>query len=466
MEKANSVAIVLAAGHGKRMRSARPKVLHKLLEKSMIAWVVDAALEAGVSEVIVVVGHRREEVEAELSARYGESVRTAVQEAQLGTGDAVRAALPALPPHAERTLIINGDCPLIESEALRALLSSRAELALLTSTLDEPHGYGRILRDARGGIVGIREERDCSDDERAIREVNPGVYLASINFLERATSELTTENEQGEYYLTDIVASAEGGAEGIQFPIERLLGVNDPLELARAESILLDERRKELMRGGVKMRLPETIFISAESTIEGGAELGANVEIRGKSVIRAGAKIDSGSILTDVEVLEGAKLKPYTVAEASVIGERAEVGPFSHLRPETELGAGTKVGNFCETKKTKLGKGSKVNHLSYVGDGEIGEGVNIGAGTIFCNYDGASKHTTVIDDGAFIGSDSQLVAPVRIGKGAYVASGTTVTRDVPDDALAIARARQDNREGLAKRLRLRNEAAKSSKSSQ
>lgn len=468
MDKAKSIAIILAAGQGTRMRSPRPKVLHELLDKSMLSWVVDATIASGVSEIIVVVGHGREEVERELSERYGGRVHAAVQETQRGTGDAVRAALPLIPTllegRAERALIINGDSPLIEESSIRALLESRAELALITSEVDEPRGYGRILRARDGAVIGIREERDCSDEERAIREVNPGVYLAAIPFLERAIASLNTDNEQGEYYLTDIVAMAaegtSGGAEAVPHPIDRLHGVNDPLELARAEGVLLHERRESLMRSGVKMRLPETIFISAECTIEGGVELGANVEIRGRSVIRSGARVDSGSILRDVEVLEGAQIKPYTVAEESVIGPRAEVGPFSHLRPLSELGEGAKVGNFSETKKTRIGKGSKVNHLSYVGDGEIGEGVNIGAGTIFCNYDGVRKHTTTIDDGAFIGSDSQLIAPVRIGKGAYIASGTTVTRDVPDDALAIARAKQENREGFAARLRRRNEAAK------
>lgn len=462
MHTAKSVAIILAAGQGKRMRSARPKVLHELLERSMIAWVVDATRSSGVDEIIVVVGHGRDEVEAELRRLYGEHVRTAVQQKQLGTGDAVRAALPLIGDETDRALIINGDCPLIEAEALRSLLEIRAELALLTSTIDNPHGYGRILRDASGRVVGIREEKDCSESERAISEVNPGVYLASIPFLRRAIAALSNENAQGEYYLTDIVGMAEGGAASLSQPIDRLLGVNDPLELSRAETVLLRERRERLMREGVKMRLPETVFVSAECEVEGGAELGANVELRGRTIVRSGAKIDSGSILLDVEVLADAYIKPYTVAEKSVIGERAEIGPFSHLRPETEIGEGGKIGNFCETKKTLLGKGSKVNHLSYVGDGEIGEGVNIGAGTIFCNYDGARKHTTVIGDGAFIGSDSQLVAPVRVGKGAYVASGTTVTRDVPDDALAIARAKQENREGFAARLRRRNDSAKNS----
>lgn len=462
MHTAKSVAIILAAGQGKRMRSARPKVLHELLERSMIAWVVDATRSSGVDEIIVVVGHGRDEVEAELRRLYGEHVRTAVQQKQLGTGDAVRAALPLIGDETDRALIINGDCPLIEAEALRSLLEIRAELALLTSTIDNPHGYGRILRDASGRVVGIREEKDCSESERAISEVNPGVYLASIPFLRRAIAALSNENAQGEYYLTDIVGMAEGGAASLSHPIDRLLGVNDPLELSRAETVLLRERRERLMREGVKMRLPETVFVSAECEVEGGAELGANVELRGRTIVRSGAKIDSGSILLDVEVLADAYIKPYTVAEKSVIGERAEIGPFSHLRPETEIGEGGKIGNFCETKKTLLGKGSKVNHLSYVGDGEIGEDVNIGAGTIFCNYDGARKHTTVIGDGAFIGSDSQLVAPVRVGKGAYVASGTTVTRDVPDDALAIARAKQENREGFAARLRRRNDSAKNS----
>jgi bifunctional UDP-N-acetylglucosamine pyrophosphorylase / glucosamine-1-phosphate N-acetyltransferase len=411
-----------------------------------------------------VVGHGREAVEAELASRFGARVRTALQPEQKGTGDAVRCALEALPEETARVVILYGDCPLVTPDSIRRLrdASAEVELALLVSTLESPKGYGRILRDASGSVVGIREDKDCSSEERAISEVNPGFYAVALPFLREALGALTTDNAQGELYLTDIVARAaeRGSVRDLPADIESLRGVNDRFDLALAEATLMRRRNEALMRSGVSMRFPESVFVSADALVEPGASIGANVELRGRTKVESGASVDAGSILTDVVVHEGARVLPYTVATKSVIGPRAQVGPFAHLREKTELGPEAKVGNFTETKKTTLGRGSKVNHLSYVGDGEIGEDVNIGAGTIFCNYDGVNKHTTVLEDGVFIGSDSQLVAPVRVGKGAYVASGTTVTHDVPADALALSRVKQQNKEGFARRLKAQSRAKK------
>lgn len=455
------VGIVLAAGQGTRMKSATPKVLHRIMGRPMVAWVVQAALDAGASECVVVVGHAREAVEAELVARFGDRVRFAVQEEQNGTGHAVQIAMQqCLAEYEGGVLILYGDCPCLRAERLRELTAHLAAVpfALATSTLDDPSGYGRILRD-RGRVVGIREHRDCSEAELAIREVNPGLYATGAAFLRESLGKLTSDNAQGELYLTDVVAMASDVAD-LSAPMEELRGVNDRWELALCARTLLGRRREALARSGVGMPDPQAVYVDADCEVEPDATLMPGVHLRGSSIVRAGAVVDVGCVLTDVTVEAGAQLLPYTVAAQSTIGPAANVGPFTHLRPATELGEGSKVGNFCETKKTKLGKGSKVNHLAYVGDGQIGEGVNIGAGVIFCNYDGVQKHTTTLEDGVFIGSDSQLVAPITVGKGAYVASGSTVTKDVPADALAMSRVKQVNKEGYASRLRARFAALK------
>ena len=303
----------------------------------------------------------------------------------------------------------------------------------------------------------IVEDRDCSNAERALQEVNPGLYAMRADFLREAIAQLTPDNAQGQLYLTDVVELAANGGKVVDLKgdMADLTGVNDQKDLAVAAATRRRRMAEDLARRGVGVTDLDTLYVDAECKVEPGATLGANVHLRGRCVVRAGALIDVGCVLTNVVVDKDAKVLPYTVAADSTIGEGAQVGPFSHLRPQTELGPRSKVGNFSETKKTTLGEGSKVNHLSYVGDGVIGEGVNIGAGTIFCNYDGEQKHTTVLEDGVFIGSDTQLIAPVTIKKGAYVASGTTITRDVPEGALAVSRTKQENKEGYVARLRAR-----------
>jgi bifunctional UDP-N-acetylglucosamine pyrophosphorylase/glucosamine-1-phosphate N-acetyltransferase len=460
-------AIILAAGQGTRMKSARPKVLHELCGRPMVDYVVDAAFEAGCEDVVVVVGFGREELVAHLGKAFGARVRTAFQASQRGTGDAVRVALPELAPAADRVLILCGDTPLIDPAELGRLedaLAGGAALAMLTVEVTDPTGYGRILRDAAGHIVGVREHRDCSPEERLVREVNTGIYLARAGFLREAVAGLVPNNAQGELYLTDVVATAAGSGGVASVRAESaaaLVGVNDRAQLAAAEDILHGRIADRLRREGATIRAGARI--DATVVVEPDAVIEHFVVLRGKTRVGRGARVDVGAVLTDVTVAPGAVVKPYSVCQSSTIGENAQIGPFSHLRPDSQIEADAHVGNFVETKKTIMRRGAKANHLAYLGDGDVGEGANIGAGTIFCNYDGFKKHRTEIGAGAFIGSDSQLVAPVRIGAGAYVATGTTVTRDVPDDALAIARVKQENKEGYASRLRGRLKASASKK---
>ena len=458
-------AVILAAGQGTRMKSALPKVLHEIAGLPMLAHVVRAAQRAGASRTVVVVGHGRGLVEKDLASRFGASVTTALQADQKGTGHATRCAMDGLADHDGEIVILAGDVPLLESEAIAALVKkkrdAKAPLAVLTATLPDATGYGRIVRDAKGEVVGIREHKDASEAERAITEWNTGVYCVDAAFLRESLAKLDTKNAQGELYLTDVVAMAAsggGGAASLGWSAESVAGVNDRAQLADLERTMRLRLANALAKSGVTVRDPSTTYVGAEVEVAIDAILEPNVHLRGKTKIGAGARIDTGAVLEDVIVHASANVKPYTVAQKSVIGEAAQVGPFSHLRPDSVLGPDVHIGNFVETKKTTLGKGSKANHLAYLGDGVIGEKVNVGAGTIFCNYDGFQKHTTTLEDGCFIGSDSQLVAPLTIGKNAYVGTGTTVTRSVPEDALAISRVKQENKLGYASRLRDRMKA--------
>jgi len=463
-----TTAVVLAAGQGTRMKSSWPKVMHLVCGRPIVHYGVQAALDAGCAEVVVVVGHGRELVEQYLAKAFpGGKVRTAVQAQQRGTGDAARAGLDAVPAETPRVLVMNGDVPLLGGDALRLVCepldgkTSPPALVFAVCTPDDPTGYGRIIRKA-GRVELIREQRDLkSDEERAVREINAGIYAADTALLREALAALTPNNAQGELYLTDIVSFTNKAGRPIatvQLGEEVLAGVNDRDQLAQVDRIMQARIVRRWRTAGVTVRdgarIEAGVTLEPDATIEGGAVL------RGSTHVRAGATVDVGCVLTNVDIGEGALIKPYTVALDSRVGARAQVGPFAHLRPDSDLGEEAHVGNFVETKKTRLGKGAKANHLAYLGDGVIGAGANVGAGTIFCNYDGFQKHTTTIGDGAFIGSDSQIVAPVTIGAGAYVATGTTVTHDVPPDALAISRTKQENKEGYATRLRARLQAAK------
>lgn len=468
-------AVILAAGRGTRMKSALPKVMHPVCGLPIVHFGVQAALDAGCDDVVVVVGHGREHVEAYLARAFGAGptsrVRTAIQAEPRGTGDAARAGAAALEGKTGALLVLNGDVPLVRAEDLRAALAAfeaggeATALVVATCVVDDPAGYGRILRGADGpssaAILEIREDRDLrGDDERAIREINAGIYVGALPLLREGLATLVPANAQGELYLTDVVAFANRAGRRVgAVPLEAdvLAGVNDRDQLAAVEAEMHRRLVKKWRLAGATIRdgarLDASVVLDADTTVETGAVL------RGSTRLERGARVDVGCVLTNVFVGADAVLKPYTVGTDSRIAARAQVGPFAHLRPESDLGEDAHVGNFVETKKTKLGRGAKANHLAYLGDGVVGDGANIGAGTIFCNYDGIQKHTTTIGAGAFIGSDSQLVAPVTVGDNAYVATGTTVTQDVPPDALAIARVRQENKPGYASRLRARMKAA-------
>ncbi len=463
---ARTSAVVLAAGFGTRMKSTLPKVLHRSCGLPLVHYPVRAALEAGASEVIVVVGHGREHVESYLREAFGARVKFALQDKPCGTGDAARAALPALAADCERVLVFYGDAPLVGAADLAKIAEALDEnptspLAMATCTLADPTGYGRVLRDATGHIVAIREQKDCTPEERAVTEINPGIYAARADFFREALASLTPNNAQGEYYLTDIVAFAPERGDrviGVASSPDVMIGINDRQQLFEAEATMHERLLTKHRKAGVTIRegarIEDGVTLGTDVIVESG------VVLRGKTSIGNGCQIDVGSVLTNVTVGENVRIKPYTVAEDAVIGRAAQIGPFSHLRPASVLGEESHVGNFVELKKTTLGNRSKANHLAYLGDGIVGEDVNVGAGTIFCNYDGFQKHTTILEDGVFIGSDSQLVAPVRVGKGAYVATATCVTKDVPAGALAIARTKQDNKDGYADRLKARFKAAK------
>lgn len=457
-------AIVLAAGLGTRMKSKKPKVLHQVMDAPMLEWVLDATLSV-VDHAVVVVGHGKAEVESFLRDTYGDKVSTAHQVEQKGTGDAVKSALPKLPAAASTVLVLGADTPLLTGETLKKLLDEHqgrgknASVTILTTHLANPTGYGRMLRDNDGFCFGIQEEKDCSAEQKKVSEINSGMYAFEVPFLKESVAKLGTNNAQGEYYLTDLVKMAYQASpeqvRTVNAAADELEGVNDRVQLVAAEEVLQKRINVRWGKAGVTLRQPGTIFIGKHVTLGEECELDAHVTLKGRTSVGKDVRIGTGSVLNNTEVGDGVVIKPYTVADQSVVQHAAILGPFSHLRPESDIGEEAHVGNFVEVKKTKLGKGSKANHLAYLGDGVIGNKVNIGAGTIFCNYDGFNKHVTTIEDGAFIGSDSQLVAPVTIGQGAYVGTGTTVTRDVPANALAISRVKQDNKEGYADRLRAR-----------
>ncbi|MCC6996490.1 MAG: bifunctional UDP-N-acetylglucosamine diphosphorylase/glucosamine-1-phosphate N-acetyltransferase GlmU [Deltaproteobacteria bacterium] len=458
--------VILAAGLGTRMKSDTAKVLHRACGRELIAWPVGLARELGAGKVVAVLGHQADRVKHVLDTRFGAgAVDIAIQDKQLGTGHAVMQALPALGDWAGPILILYGDTPLLERSWLDKLLTAYRDsgtLALVTVRLADPTGYGRIVRDADGNLTRIVEQKDASPAERLISEGNAGIYCISAPFLREAVARLGTDNAQGELYLTDVAAAAaaRGRVATVEAPPEQVLGVNDRADLATVEGILRGRITRMHARAGVTLRDPASTYIDAGVEIGADSELGPGVVLRGKTRIGARVRLDAGCVLEDTTVEDGAHLKPYTIATDSSIGPAAQVGPFAHLRSGSVLEADAHMGNFVETKKTRLGRGAKANHLAYLGDADIGPKVNVGAGTITCNYDGVNKFKTVIEEGAFIGSDSQLVAPVTVGAGAYVGAGSTITKDVPAGALALTRVEQKNVEGWAAKKKERQAAAK------
>jgi bifunctional UDP-N-acetylglucosamine pyrophosphorylase/glucosamine-1-phosphate N-acetyltransferase len=461
-------AVILAAGKGTRMKSAIAKLLHPLGGKPLAWYPVRAALEAGASPVVVVVGHQAGAVEAALRAALpGAPLRFALQEDQRGTAHAVLAAKAALRGVTGPIAILSGDTPLLQPSTLSAVVRARARakapLAVGTMTLDVPRGYGRVICDAKGRPTRIVEEKDASEAERQVRRVNAGLYCAEAAFLWRSLARVGSKNAQGEFYLTDLVelAAAKVPAVGVEVDPQEASGVNDREELAQAGRVLQRRRASALMRSGVTIEEPERFFCDEGVEIGPDTVIEPDVRLRGATRIGAGCTVGQGAVLADTVVADGVTIRPYVVVEGpSSVGRGAILGPFSHLRPGSELAESVHVGNFVEIKKTRLGKGSKANHLAYLGDAVIGAGVNVGAGTITCNYDGERKYETRIGDGAFIGSDSILVAPIEIGAGAYVAAGSTLTQTVPPGALALGRAQQVNKEGWVARRQAEKAAAK------
>ncbi len=462
-------AVVLAAGRSRRMKSTLSKVLHPAAGRPLLYYPIVTALELGASDVVVVVNpDNRQQVDETLRALFpGLHLRLATQDPPRGTGDAVGCAIPALVEvGCSHLLILSGDAPLVTPDSLRPLVVelAPASLALGTCRLDNPAGYGRVLRDADGKPARIVEQKDLRGEaEAAIEEVNAGLYCASFPELREALARLTPQNAQGEYYLTDIVPhfAAAGSVRSVAVAPDAMAGVNDRAQLCAVESILYERIAERHRLAGATVapdaRVDESVALEQDVTVCSG------VHLRGKTSIGRGAFVDVGCVLTDTVVAEAATLLPYTVATRSQVGEGSRLGPFSHLRAGSQLERDVHLGNFVETKNTVMRRGAKANHLSYLGDGEVGQRSNVGAGTIFCNYDGFSKHHTSIGDDVFVGSDSQFVAPVAVGAGAFVATATCVTHDVPPDALAIGRHRQENKVGYATKLRATLQAAKEAK---
>ena len=455
--KNKTACLILAAGKGTRMNSAKNKVLHTLLGRPMVAYAVDRAKELEASPIVAILGHQKDEVGKALQGLFpDDDIVVVEQKEQKGTGHAVRLGLKPLADFEGLVVILYGDVPLLRAETLSDLIAEAGKtggLTMLTSVVRDPTGYGRIVRDDAGIIREVVEDKDTSHAQRRIAEVNAGIYAAPAEFLRKATAKLTTRNAQGEYYLTDIVAQAANsvGVTSVDVSAEEMAGVNDRTQLVAAERSLLGRLVREHSRQ-VTFHAPAQVYVEPSVTIEADVEIGRNVVLRGQTKIGSGVRIDDGVILTDTVVGKGVHLLPYSVATQTSIGDNAKIGPFAHLRPGTDLGPEVHVGNFVEMKKTRLGRGSKANHLTYLGDTIVGEKVNVGAGTITCNYNGYEKRQTIIEDGAFIGSDTQLVAPVRVGKRAVIAAGATITEDVRPGALAISRAPCKQVDGYADRL--------------
>ena len=454
-----AAVVVLAAGQGTRMRSRRPKVLHPLGGRSMLGHVLAAAQPLGAAHTVVVVGSGRDQVEAHLAGIAPQAVAV-VQEQQNGSGHAAAIALDALDALSGPVLIVNGDAPLLRTTTVQALVSAHDAtgdvLTVLTAAVPDPTGLGRIVRDDAGRVRAIVEERDATPEQRAITEVNAGVYVGDAAAVRAALARVGAANDQGEQYLTDVLGLlvGDGAAVGGHRAADAAdtLGCNDQRELAARRRTLNDRVLDDLMRGGVTVVDPDTTWVDVTVEVAADAVLQPGTQLLGATVVATGAVVGPDTTLTDTEVGEGARVVR-THAELAVVGPDVSVGPFAYLRPGTRLARGSKVGTFVETKNAVVGEGSKIPHLSYVGDATIGEGTNIGAATVFVNYDGVAKHHTTIGDHARTGADNMFVAPVTIGDGAYTAAGSVITSDVPPGAMGVARATQRNVAGWVGRRR-------------
>lgn len=443
--------VILAAGKGTRMRSDLPKVLHPIAHKSMVQHVIDTAHSVGSDAIQLVYGYGAEKLQNVLGEQQ---LNWVLQAEQLGTGHAVAQANPNIADD-DTVLVLYGDVPLIQASTLDALLAAREDngLAILTVNLPNPTGYGRIVREA-GKVVGIIEQKDANAEQLAINEINTGIMAAPGKQLKAWLGQLSSDNAQGEYYLTDIVAMAhKDGVEITTAQPESAIeveGANNRVQLAQLERAYQARAAEKLMLEGANLRDPARLDVRGDVTVGMDVIIDVNVIIQGKVTIGNNVTIGAGAILIDCEIGDNAEIKPYSIVENAKLGCDASAGPFARLRPGAELKRDAHIGNFVEMKKAVLGEGSKAGHLAYIGDAQIGSGVNIGAGTITCNYDGANKHLTVIEDNVFVGSDTQLVAPVTIGKGATLGAGSTITSNVAEGELVITRVKQRHLSGWAR----------------
>ena len=465
-----SVVVILAAGEGTRMKSATPKVLHAVAGRSLLGHVIEAAATLEPHHLVVVIGHGRDAVQAHID-EVAPWALTVVQEQQNGTGHAVRIALGDLeqrgiPVADGPVVVLTGDTPLLTGRTLMELLleheSTGATATVLTARLSDPTGYGRIVRSADGSVTAIVEEKDADDEQRRIDEINSGMYAFAADRLAASLTRLTTDNAQGEEYLTDVIGLLRSDGDTVSASLcsdaEEVLGVNDRVQLAEAAAILRDRINASWMRQGVSILDPASTWLDVDVDIAADVVIRPQVTLRGPTSVATGAVVGPGTTLISCEVGEGAEVI-HTWAELAVIGEGSRVGPFTYLRPGTVLGRDAKAGAYVEIKNSTIGDGAKVPHLSYVGDATVGTGTNIGAATVVVNYDGIEKHRTVVGDHVRIGSDTMLVAPVTVGDGAYTAAGSVITDDVPPGAMAVGRARQRNIEGWVERKRPGSPAA-------
>ncbi|WP_082235827.1 bifunctional UDP-N-acetylglucosamine diphosphorylase/glucosamine-1-phosphate N-acetyltransferase GlmU [Halobacillus massiliensis] len=448
-------AVVLAAGQGTRMKSKLYKVLHPVCGKPMVQHVVDQLNKLQLDELITVVGYGAEKVQDQL----GKNSHYAIQEEQLGTGHAVQQAESILAGKQGVTIVACGDTPLLTDETLQNMvnhhLEKGAKATILTAHAEDPTGYGRVIRGGNGQVERIVEQKDATEGEQAVQEINTGTYCFDNELLFESLKNVSNDNAQGEYYLPDVIQILKDQAEVVSAyqttDFSEALGVNDRVALSKAERLMKQRINESHMRNGVTLVDPEQTYIGPNVQIGQDVTIYPGSILEGQTVIADDVTVGPHSTIANCSVGAGTVVKQ-SVAADSRIGERVQIGPFAHIRPDSSLGDDVKVGNFVEIKKAAFGNGSKASHLSYIGDAEVGSGVNVGCGTITVNYDGVNKHLTTIEDDAFIGCNSNLIAPVTVGKGAYVAAGSTINQDVPAEALSIARSRQTNKEGYASKM--------------
>ncbi|NRO95309.1 UDP-N-acetylglucosamine diphosphorylase/glucosamine-1-phosphate N-acetyltransferase [Paraburkholderia sp. NMBU_R16] len=444
--------VVLAAGAGKRMRSALPKVLHPLAGRPLLSHVIETARMLSPTRIVVVVGHGGEAVQQAVAAP---DIKFAVQHEQLGTGHAVQQALPLLDP-AQPTLVLYGDVPLTKASTLKRLVDAAVDgrYGLLTVTLDDPHGYGRIVRDPAGYVVRIVEQKDATLEELRIAEINTGIVVTPTAQLAMWLGSLKNDNAQGEFYLTDVVERAiEAGFDVVTTqPDEEweTLGVNSKAQLAELERIHQRNVAEALLQAGVTLADPARLDVRGALICGRDVSIDVNCVFEGEVTLGDDVSVGAHCVLRNATIGAGTRIEPFTHVDGAAVGERTVLGPYARLRPGTALADEVHIGNFVEVKNAALGRGSKANHLTYIGDADVGARVNVGAGTITCNYDGANKHRTVIEDDVFVGSDTQLVAPVRVGRGVTIAAGTTVWKDVPEDTLVLNEKTQRTRTGYVR----------------